>query len=131
MKNNFYLGKGGETTQFSTDWYKNTFNFNYYDVKIYENFNYQNFSHYSFLFRQFCPILRTPLTIKKISCVPLTLSRQEASFNYPNSYIWRDDVFEQKSGKIGRNSKMLLSSFKTLKFISRFIFQFFDKMNIC
>ena len=39
--------------------------------------------------------------------VTLNLSHQDASFEYPYDYIWSDNFFDQKSGKIGRNSKIL------------------------
>ena len=47
---------------------------------------------------------------KKFSCAPLNLSHQDASFKYPYDNIWSDNFFDQKSGKIDRNSKILSKS---------------------
>ena len=35
---------------------------------------------------------------------------QDDSLKYPYDYIWSDNFFDQKSGKIGRNSKILSKS---------------------
>ena len=62
-------------------------------------------------FQHKSPILGTLSTFKKFSCAPLNLSRQGASFKYPYDYIWSDKIFNRKSDKIGRNSKILSESF--------------------
>ena len=41
---------------------------------------------------------------------PLNLSRQGASFEHPYDYFLSDDFLTKKSGKIGRNSKILSKS---------------------
>ena len=45
-----------------------------------------------------------------IFCVPLSLSRQDASFKHPYDYILNYNMFDQNSGKIGRNSKFMSAS---------------------
>ena len=64
------------------------------------------------------------------SCAPLNLSRQDASFKYTYDYILNHNFFDQKSGKIGRNSKISPLSSWSLIFASGFIFSFFDMVNI-
>ena len=44
---------------------------------------------------------------KHFSYLPLNLSCQDASFEHPYDHILSDDFFDQKSGKIGQNSKIL------------------------
>ena len=62
-------------------------------------------------FKHKSPILGTLSTFKKFSCAPLNSFRQGASVKYPYDYIWSDNFFDRKSGKIGRNSKILSKSF--------------------
>ena len=64
------------------------------------------------------------------SCAPLNLSPQDASFKYTYDYILDHNFFDQKSGKIGRNSKISPLSSWSLIFASGFIFSFFDMVNI-
>ena len=64
------------------------------------------------------------------SRAPLNLSRQDASFKYTYDYIFDHNFFDQKSGKIGRNSKISPPSSWSLIFASGFIFSFFDMVNI-
>ena len=63
----------------------------------------------------------------KLSHTPMNLSRQDASFKYPYDYILDHNFFEQKSGRFGRNSKILSSS--SLNFTLVFILLLFDLMN--
>ena len=64
------------------------------------------------------------------SRAPLNLSRQDASFKYTYDYILNHNFFDQKSGKIGRNSKISPLSSWSLIFAWGFIFSFFDMVNI-
>ena len=48
---------------------------------------------------------------KYFSYLPLNLSRQGASFKHPFDHILSDDFLTKKSGKIGRNSKILSELF--------------------
>ena len=60
----------------------------------------------------------------------LNFSRQDASFEHPYDYIWNHNFFDQKSGKIGRNPKILSPTSWSVIFSSGFVFSFFDLMDI-
>ena len=61
-------------------------------------------------FRKNVPFWGPYLSWKHFSYPSLNLSRQGASFKHPYDYFLSDDFLTKKSGKIGRNSKILSKS---------------------